>query len=202
MTNKQYLKKTALLLCGSIFILNAVIAQPGKTEILWDNYGVPHIYSKTTSGMYYAFGWAQMHNHADLILQLYGEARGRAAEYWGNNYLQGDEIVQKLNLAQVAEKIYAVQHPEYKNYLDAFVNGINAYAKAHPEAISEKYKQVLPVRAQDVIAHTINILAVDFIAIDNIYGSIQDASRGSNAMAIAATRSASSIARYISTLVP
>jgi len=172
-------------------MLAALNAQSRKTEILWDNWGVPHIYGKTTAGMYYAFGWAQMHNHADLILQLYGEARGRAAEYWGKSFLQGDEIVQKLNLAQVSQKVYDEQHPEYKSYLDAFVKGINAYAKAHPEAISEKYKQILPVTPQDVIAHTINILAVDFIAADNIYGSIRDASRGSNALAIAASRSAS-----------
>jgi len=185
------MKKIALLLCFSVLMFSAANAQSRKTEILWDNWGVPHIYGKTTAGMYYAFGWAQMHNHADLILQLYGEARGRAAEYWGKNFLQGDEIVQKLNLAQVAQKVYDEQHPEYKAYLEAFVKGINAYAKAHPKAISERYNQILPVTPQDVIAHTINILAVDFIAADNIYGSIREASRGSNAMAIAAGRSAS-----------
>ena len=191
MPHNRYLKKTALFLSFFVFIIEAVAAQPSKTEILWDNYGVPHIYAKTTAGMYYAFGWAQMHNHADLLLQLYGQARGKAAEYWGKNYLQGDEIIQKLNLTQVAQKVYDQQHPEYKTYLDAFAKGINAYAKAYPGAISGQYKQVLPITPQDVIAHTINVLAVDFIAIDNIYGSIRDASRGSNAIAVAATRSAS-----------
>jgi acyl-homoserine-lactone acylase len=185
------MRKPTLLLCFFALFYQVAIAQSTKTEVLWDNYGVPHIYAKTTAGMYYAFGWAQMHNHADLLMELYGQARGRAAEYWGKSYLQGDEIVQKLNLAQIAQKVYDEQHPEYKTYLDAFAKGINAYAKAHPEAVSEKYKQVLPITPQDVIAHTINVLVVDFIAIDNIYGSIRDASRGSNAMAIAATRSAS-----------
>ena len=33
--------------------------------------------------MFYAHGWAQMRNQADLLLRLYGESRGRAAEYWG-----------------------------------------------------------------------------------------------------------------------
>jgi len=27
-----------------------------KTEILWDNYGVPHIYASSSADMYYAFG--------------------------------------------------------------------------------------------------------------------------------------------------
>jgi len=191
MTYNNYLKKAALILSFFAFIIETATAQSAKTEILWDNYGVPHIYAKTTAGMYYAFGWAQMRNRADLLMELYGQARGRAAEYWGKKYLQGDEIVQRLNLAQVAQKVYDQQHTEYKTYLDAFAKGINAYAKAHPEAVSEQFKQVLPITPQDVIAHTINVLVVDFIAIDNIYGSIRDASRGSNAMAIAATRSAS-----------
>ena len=41
-------------------------AQNSKTEILWDNFGVPHIYAKNAQEMYYAFGWAQMNNHANL----------------------------------------------------------------------------------------------------------------------------------------
>jgi acyl-homoserine-lactone acylase len=131
-----FIKKCALLLCIVALLFEAAKAQPAKTEILWDNWGVPHIYGKTTAGMYYAFGWAQMHNHADLILQLYGEARGRAAEYWGKNFLQGDEIVQKLNLTEVAQKVYDVQHPEYKTYLDAFVKGItNKFCRLSPRML-------------------------------------------------------------------
>jgi acyl-homoserine lactone acylase PvdQ len=53
----------------------------GDTEILWDRYGVPHIYAGDREAMFYAHGWAQMRNHADLLLRLYGESRGRAAEY-------------------------------------------------------------------------------------------------------------------------
>src|ERR1700748_3253646 len=92
------LKLCALIVCFFVLTCQPTFAQPAKAEILWDNYGIPHIYSKTTAGMYYAFGWAQMHNHANLVLQLYGVARGRAAEYWGKNYLQSDEVIHKFNL--------------------------------------------------------------------------------------------------------
>ena len=56
-------------------------AKNPKTEILWDNYGVPHIYAQNAQEMYYAFGWAQMNNHANLMLKLYAQSRGCAAEY-------------------------------------------------------------------------------------------------------------------------
>ena len=53
--------------------------QPRCTEILWDTYGIPHIYGKDTSSAFQAFGWAQMQSHGNLLLRLYGQARGRAA---------------------------------------------------------------------------------------------------------------------------
>jgi len=142
--------------------------------------------------MYYALGWAQMHNDANLLLQLYAQARGVAAEYWGKRFLNNDEIVQRFDLAPLAQRIYNEQHAEYRDYLDAFVKGINDYAKSHPENIGEGYKQVLPITSQDVIAHMINVLSLTFVAGDKIYQARQQGGHpGSNAMAIAAGRSAS-----------
>ncbi len=37
--------------------------------------------------MFYANGWAQMEAQANLLLHLYGESRGRGAEYWGTSAL-------------------------------------------------------------------------------------------------------------------
>ncbi len=65
-----------------------LIGQTQNTEILWDTYGVPHIYGIDNQGVFKAFGWAQMHSHGNLLLRVYGQARGRAAEYWGEDYLK------------------------------------------------------------------------------------------------------------------
>src|SRR5829696_582423 len=86
-----------------------ISARGQKTEILWDNYGVPHIYAKNNMEMYYAFGWAQMNNHANLILQLYGEARGRAAEYWGSDFIESDKQVLTFDLPEAAKLFYDKQ---------------------------------------------------------------------------------------------
>jgi len=70
--------------------------------------------------------------------------------------------------------------------------GINDYAKTHPENIGEAYKQVLPITPQDVVAHTVNVLSLTFVAGDNVYlAQREGGTPGSNAMAIAASRSAS-----------
>lgn len=90
-------------ICGlAFFVLIAGVYSPvigqKSTEILWDTYGVPHIYGKDTEGLFRGFGWAQMHSHGNLLLRLYGQARGRAAEYWGKDYLESDRWVRTMGV--------------------------------------------------------------------------------------------------------
>lgn len=188
--NFLYAIKRVLIIA---FLLPVIItkSQVSKTEILWDTYGVPHIYGKSTEEMYYAFGWSQMHSHANLILQLYGQARGRAAEYWGKEYINSDKQIQLFKLPEQAKKNYALQKAEYKSYLDAFVKGVNAYAKAHPDEIKKSFQQVLPVTVYDVLAHSTRIICLEFLAGDDIANSIEMITPGSNSIAIGSSRSAS-----------
>ena len=129
-----------------------------QTEILWDHYGVPHIYASTREEMFHAHGWAQMDNQANLLLRLYGESRGRAAEYWGPDNLELDRWVQLNGVPERAKTWYDAQDPAFRKYLDAFARGINDYAKAHPETIGAEYRQVLPVTGVDVVGHALRVV--------------------------------------------
>lgn len=188
--------KRALIIAflSPVFIAQA---QTSKTEILWDNYGVPHIYGKSTEEMYYAFGWSQMQSHANLILQLYGQARGRAAEYWGKGHINSDKQIQLFKLPEGAKKNYALQKREYKGYLDAFVKGVNAYAKTHPDEIGKTFQQVLPVTVYDVLAHSTRIICLEFLAGNDIANSVEAITPGSNSIAIGPSKSASKNAMLV-----
>jgi acyl-homoserine-lactone acylase len=165
-------------------------AQQVKTEVLWDTYGVPHVFAGNTADMYYGFGWAQMHNHANLLLQLYGQARGRGAEYWGEEQLPLDQLIHLFNIPELAKQQYTQQQPETKAYIDAFVKGLNDYAARHPTAIGAQFKQVLPVTAMDVMAHTLRVQYLEFVASNDIYPLSALAARGSNSIAVGPSRSA------------
>ena len=52
--------------------------------------GVPHIYAGDDVSLFHAFGYAQMHSHANLLLRLFAKARGEAAAYGGAEYLELD----------------------------------------------------------------------------------------------------------------
>ena len=120
----------AMLLCSL-----PLLAQP-KVEILWDHYGVAHVYAKNIEGLFFGYGYASMQSHGDLILKLYGESRGRAAEYWGagpnDENIKQDHWVRINGVPQRGEEWYRQQTPEYKQYLDAWAAGMNEYAKRHP----------------------------------------------------------------------
>jgi len=139
----------------ALAVFAPLLAAAQKTEILWDTYGVPHIYAANREAMFYAHGWAQMRNQADLLLRLYGESRGRAAEYWGEEHLSLDRWVQLNGVPERAQAWYEAQDPTFRSYLDAFARGINDFAKAHPESIDPQYRCVLPVSGVDVVGHSL-----------------------------------------------
>lgn len=165
-----------------------------RTEILWDEWGVPHIYSPRADSLMYAFGWAQMKAHGNRALRLYGEARGRAAEYWGEKHLASDRRVRTLELPEHARRWAKEQDEPFKGYMEAFVAGMNAYVEAHPDQIDDARQQMLPLRRTDVFAHMLRVVHVTFLA-GFVGGDLQRAqqwrSAGSNAWAVGPSRSAS-----------
>jgi acyl-homoserine-lactone acylase len=138
-----------------IFLFALPLIAAPKAEILWDQYGVPHIFAADRESMFYANGWAQAQNQANLLLRLYGESRGRGAEYWGPDALALDRWVQLNGVPERAKVWYAAQDPTFRKYLDAFAKGINDYAKAHPDAIGADVRVVLPVSGTDVVEHAL-----------------------------------------------
>ena len=166
---------------------------PARTEILWDTWGVPHIFAPNDVQAFKAFGYAQAAGHGNLVLKLYGEARGRAAEYWGEPNLRTDRFVRTMGIPARAERWYQQLEPAYRANLDAFAAGFNQYAERHGDRIADSVKIVLPVTAQDVLAHgqrVINFLFMFFGQVDLPQTMNNDAPPGSNMWAISPKRSA------------
>ena len=171
-------------------------AAGGGGEILWDRYGVAHVYAKTTEGMFYAYGFAQAKSHGNAVVKLYAEARGRAAEYYGPEELKNDRWMALNDVPGRTATWMKQQTPAFKGYLAAFAAGFDAYAKAHPEAFSEESKRVLPLGAADVLGHSLRLFQYQYIApptlIDRLPApSVDPDKAGSNGWAIAPGRSAS-----------
>jgi acyl-homoserine-lactone acylase len=165
-------------------------------EILWDRWGVPHIAAADDRALFFAFGWAQMESHGNLLLRTYGIARGRAAEYWGKEFLDSDRWVQTNDVPARAERWYRRQSPAMRDDLEAFAAGVDDYAQAHPERLEPAMRRVLPVGAVDVLARIHHLLHFTFLVsaeevMQQIQQEVAPAPRaGSLGWAVAPSRSA------------
>ncbi len=191
------------ILCG--LLLAGVAAAPaashqaaagnaGGGEIVWDSFGVPHVYAKTESGAFWGFGYAQAQSHGNLLLKLYGEARAKSAEYWGGaaNEAQDRWLIAN-DVPARAGRWFQQQTPQMRADLNAFAAGINAYAAKHPEAIDPAMRRVLPITGMDVMAHAHRLMNYVYIASDRkvLADPATNEAGGSNAWAVAPSRSAS-----------
>ncbi len=195
MKNNSLIKSLILILLISA---GTACKKSIPNEILWDNYGVPHIYASDAAQMYYEFGRAQMTSHADLILKLYSQARGTSASYFGDSGLESDRLMKLFRLDSLADAAYSKQNPVFRKYIDAFVKGMNDYASENSGAICEQCRKILPVTSKDIMAHTLRVICIEFLGMDEISAVKRLTEPGSNAIAIGPSRSASGNAMLMS----
>jgi acyl-homoserine-lactone acylase len=186
----------AFILCVLAVIASAGCSSPERAtdelEILWDTWGVPHVYAPDNASLFRGFGWAQAHSHGDLLLRLMGQARGRAAEYWGREHADTDRWVRAMGIPARARTWLEQQDPEFRTYLEAFASGINDYVAQNPERIVDEVKVVLPVDAVDLLAHAQRVVHFTFVTNQGVAGDARSRiAAGSNAWAIGPSRSAS-----------
>src|SRR5499427_8500500 len=120
-----------LALPASLAVPSATSLPTKGTEILWDKYGIPHISAADHPSLFYAYGYAQMEAHSELLLRLYAQARGRGAEFYGDAYLEADRWVRTNGIPATAKKWAGEQSAEFGPLVAAFAAGINAWAAEH-----------------------------------------------------------------------
>ena len=192
--------RISLLIISLIFIFISCEDPQRDVEILWDQYGIPHIYAQNPDDLFYAYGWAQAHAHGDLLLRLYGQARGRGAEYWGENFLNSDKWMWTNGVPARAKQWADEQINPNKSMLESYIVGVNDYAAKHPENISDDFEVVLPITMEDLMAHALRVLQYTFvISPDDLQEDAKSWSdqKGSNAWAVSPSRSVSGHAMLV-----
>ncbi|MEO7133413.1 MAG: penicillin acylase family protein [Vicinamibacterales bacterium] len=171
-------------------------AAPVKgTDILWDNWGIAHIFAPDHPSLFFAYGYAQMEAHSELLLRLYAQARGRGAEIYGEQYLDADRWVRTNGIPTRAKEWSKGQSPQFGPLVFSFVDGLNTWAKEHQADLSAEAKLVLPISVEDVYAHCLRVIHYDWIInpskLDGRLRRAEVETHGSNEWAIAPSYSAS-----------
>ena len=104
-----------------------------NTEIIRDDFGVPHIYGKTDADAVFGLLYAQCEDDFNRIERNYIWAIGRLAEVEGETALYSD-LRAKLFMTQEEAIANYENSPEWlKKLCDAFADGVNFYLYTHPE---------------------------------------------------------------------
>jgi acyl-homoserine-lactone acylase len=150
---------TGLLLSGG--------ALAGEAEILWDQFGIPHIYGSDRLTVVRGLGYAEMENHAETILMNVASARGRSAEYFGrgasNANVHSDIAVRTEGIPSRAQFWLLTGGVEQATIIQAFTDGANEYAGRHGDTINPLFRQVLPLVPTDVTAGIQNVVHFHFM---------------------------------------
>ncbi|HEY9168647.1 MAG TPA: acylase [Lutibacter sp.] len=104
-----------------------------NTEIIRDDFGVPHIYGKTDADAVFGLLYAQCEDDFNRVEHNYIWAIGRLAEVEGEQAIYSDLRARLFMTKEEAIANYEKSPAWLKKLCDAFADGINYYLYTHPD---------------------------------------------------------------------
>jgi acyl-homoserine-lactone acylase len=197
------MKKALLLIVTMMLAFPAVersapiaLASAGNGDeatIYRDEYGIPHVFSKTLEMASFAVGYAQAEDRLEELLKNYRRANGTMSEVFGPEFYRSDLIQRMWRHQALSREKYNEVSPKIRACIEAYQDGIKLFMKEHPEQVPQWAQEIHP---WDVIALGRYIIwgwPLGEAAADLQRAGIQPdpaAYRGSNEMLIAPSRTA------------
>lgn len=108
-------------------------AHAENTEIIRDDFGVPHIYGKTDADAVFGLLYAQAEDDFNRVERNYIWAIGRLAEVEGEQSLYSDLRARLFMTKEEAQENFDNSPAWLKELCVAFADGLNYYLDQHPE---------------------------------------------------------------------
>jgi len=127
--------------CVLVSVFLSAVSAAETATVYRDDFGIPHIYAESAEAGMYASGWAMAEDRLVQTLENFLRGMGRFSEAYGVG--EGDANV-RADLESLMWDHYGVSKKHYdnlpkpfRNHNAAFIDGINAYMKAHPEDVPD-----------------------------------------------------------------
>lgn len=108
-------------------------------EVLYDEFGIPHIYAENEQDLYQAFGYVHAQDRLFQMEMLRRVGGGRLAEILGPDLLPVDKLFRTLGINEAADR--AVEHfnanvdRDWHQASVAYLKGVNQFLKEGPTPI-------------------------------------------------------------------
>lgn len=174
---------------------------PRDARLLRDSWGIPHVFGRSDTDVAFALAWAHAEDDFATIQDALAAARGQLALRHGPQAAPNDYLVALLRLRESVDHGYARDlAPPTRALLEAYADGLNAWAHAHPAAA---WPELFPVEGRDIVAGFAHKLPLFFglqrVIQELVAPAPASASPppGSTALAIAPARSADGHTRLL-----
>ncbi len=101
------------------------------TEIIYDKYGVPHIYAQNAHDAYFALGYAHAQDRLFQMVMIRRVVQGRLAEILGKDLVKTDKYMLTLSIYDAARKSAELFEKEadqpVKDEVRAYLDGVNSF---------------------------------------------------------------------------
>jgi penicillin amidase len=105
-----------------------------KVEVLYDDYGVPHIYAQNEEDAYYALGYVHAQDRLFQMEMIRRAAGGRLSEILGPDLVKTDKLFRTLGINKFArehaEKYLSDDTAAFQKAAHAYQKGINQFIKS------------------------------------------------------------------------
>lgn len=135
--------------------------------IVRDSFGTPHIFGNTDAEVAYGLAWANAEDAFETMQEALITAQGNMGRLKGKEGAPFDFFVHSIGADEIYEQQKDQLSEDYLGYVDGYCQGINAFAKAHPERVL--LKRAFPVRPRDIIKAYI----ISFAALSGTIGHVE-----------------------------
>lgn len=102
-----------------------------KVEVIFDDYGVPHIYAENSHDAYMALGYVQAQERLFQMEMIRRVTSGRLSELLGEKFINTDKTMLTLGIRDMAvlsaDKFFNSTNEPYKEETLAYLAGINSF---------------------------------------------------------------------------
>jgi len=121
-----------------------------KIEIVRDKWGVPHIFADQDHEVAYGLAWANAEDDFGTMQELLIAGQGRSGKLLGKEGAKRDFLLEVFGVQEVVnQKFETAFTEEYKEYIDGYAQGLNAYAAWHPKEVL--LHGVFPIEGKDLV---------------------------------------------------
>ena len=154
---KKLLYSIALLLLAQTGISQTRI-DPSHIDIVRDSFGVPHIFAKTDPEVAYGLAWAEAEDDFKSMQEVILPAKGLMGKAQGKKGAAGDYAFALFRCREITEEKWNSLSPAFIKLIEGYVQGINAYAKKHPDEILNK--KIFPLTEKEYVSSSVFALTI------------------------------------------